>query len=669
MVDEILVQRDAVRRLPDMDPRHILLQHGAALLQKQNVGGHLGARVGFKGRVGQAHRADQITARCQITAHLLALFVQRAGGRDEPHHAAHAQLIHGFYQKIVVDLKMQLIIPSVADLILPERHIADGKVKETVGQVGFFVPCDLDSRFLVQLFGDAPRHTVQLNAVEFGIVGVKFTVPMPKERPHAHTGFQHVAAHAADAFQSAVHGMNNGGRGVKGGQGRFPRSGIFVLGQKGFQLFVLGVPVVLAGVKGIGQITPAEIPRQNVLFGFGGRRAALLDGFQGLNRFHIGSKLFFRTFGHGRFIGCQIVSQVILGRLRCRGQSLHIRHHFGHKGAFCRLALLNFVAIHFHQGVKFQRGQQVAVHGFQRGKGFLRVEGVIHQFADGAAFQIRADLNGVLLVLGGGVAQIDLREIRKVGICDVKLISEVIRNVGKRLFQLVGITVDSRHFRQHHAAVAGFCVQQRLQLFAADGAADQREIFVPQMHIEFADVLHREPLSVFQIDHTALGAYGLDFRLNDRARGLFFLLLRQPDGILFFFLRRQIALHFQQVGNALRGFFPLEFAFKPPVRAGHCQRQPRRAVPDPAVPAVLVIPGSTAAAVFFFQEFGVIAPLFGKVPIDAQLALLEPAAVCNSKVYFLIGDMAAVVPDWRVFHRTVYGALLFFLAAQLVVCQ
>ena len=70
------------------------------------------------------------------------------------------------------------------------------------------------------------------------------------------------------------------------------------------------------------------------------------------------------------------------------------------------------------------------VHGFQRGKGFLRVEGVIYQFADGAAFQIRADLNGVLLVLGGGVAQVDLREVRKVGIRDVKLISEIIRNVG-----------------------------------------------------------------------------------------------------------------------------------------------------------------------------------------------------------------------------------------------
>ena len=261
-------------------------------------------------------------------------------------------------------------------------------------------------------------------------MGVELTVPMPEKRPHAHTGFQHVAAHAADALQGAVHSMDDGGRGVKGSQGRFPRGGIFVLGQKGFQLFVLGVPVVLAGVKGICQTTPAEIPRQNVLLGFGGRRAALLDGFQGLNSGHIGGKLFFRAFGHGRFIGCQIVGQVILGRFRRSGQPLHVRHHFGHKGAFCRFALLNFVAIHFHQGVKFQRGQQVAVHGFQRGKGFLRVEGVIHQFADGAAFQIRADLNGVLLVLGGGVTKVDLREVRKVGIRDVKLISEIIRNVG-----------------------------------------------------------------------------------------------------------------------------------------------------------------------------------------------------------------------------------------------
>lgn len=92
-------------------------------------------------------------------------------------------------------------------------------------------------------------------------------------------------------------------------------------------------------------------------------------------------------------------------------------------------------------------------------------------------------------------------------------------------------------------------------------------------------------------------------------------------------------------------------------------------MPDPTVLAVLVIPGSSTVAVFFFQELGVITLLFGKVPIDTQLALLKPAAVCNHKVYFLIGDMAAVVPDRRVFHRTRYGALLFFLAAQLVICQ
>ena len=126
---------------------------------------------------------------------------------------------------------MQLIIPAVADLILSKRHIADGKVKEVVRQVGFFIACDLNFRFLVKLLRNAPGQAIQLHAVQLGIVGIELAVPVAEERTDTHTGLQHIAAHAADMLQGAVHSVNDRRRCVKGSQGGFPRSGVFVLCQ------------------------------------------------------------------------------------------------------------------------------------------------------------------------------------------------------------------------------------------------------------------------------------------------------------------------------------------------------------------------------------------------------------------------------------------------------
>ena len=149
MVDEILVQRNTVRGLAHMNPRRVLLQDPPTLLQKQNVRGDRRPGLCGKSIVGQPHRANQITAGSQIPAHAFGLFIQRAGGRYKRHNAADAELIYGFGKKVIVDLKVQLVVLAVRDLILSKRHIADSQIKEAVRQVGFFVAADLNFGFLV----------------------------------------------------------------------------------------------------------------------------------------------------------------------------------------------------------------------------------------------------------------------------------------------------------------------------------------------------------------------------------------------------------------------------------------------------------------------------------------------------------------------------------------
>ena len=242
--------------------------------------------------------------------------------------------------------------------------------------------------------------------------------------------------------------MNDRRRCVKCCQGGFTRSGVFILGQQGFQLLVLGMPVILAGVKGICQTAPAKIASQNILFLLGRRGTtgchALLDFFQRADGLHIDSELCFRTFRHGRFIRCKVVRAVILGRFLTRSKAVYILHDLRYKGGFLRFVcadfgflFLDFVDVHFHQAVKIEIGKCHPVHIFQRSVCILCIEGIVHKLADGAMLQIRIDLNRMLLVLGGGVAKADLGKVGEIRLCDFKLILEVVLDIREGLLTLL----------------------------------------------------------------------------------------------------------------------------------------------------------------------------------------------------------------------------------------
>ena len=94
VVDEILVQRDAVFCFSNVYPRCVLLQDSAALLQKQNVGGHFRTGIALERGVGQTYCADQVTPRGKVLAHFFGLFIQCAGSGDERHNAADTQFIY-----------------------------------------------------------------------------------------------------------------------------------------------------------------------------------------------------------------------------------------------------------------------------------------------------------------------------------------------------------------------------------------------------------------------------------------------------------------------------------------------------------------------------------------------------------------------------------------------
>ena len=65
------------------------------------------------------------------------------------------------------------------------------------------------------------------------------------------------------------------------------------------------------------------------------------------------------------------------------------------------------------------------------------IQGIIHKLADRAMLQIRTDLNRMLLVLSGGIAQTDLGKVGEIRLGDFKLILEIVLDIGESLFTLL----------------------------------------------------------------------------------------------------------------------------------------------------------------------------------------------------------------------------------------
>ena len=146
---------------------------------------------------------------------------------------------------------------------------------------------------------------------------------------------------------------------------------------------------------------------------------------------------------------------------------------------------------------------------------------------------------------------------------------------------------------EHHTTVARVGVQLPLKLLPANGAPNQGYFLVPQMHVKLPDALHGKPVVILQIDNAALGANRSGIRyvaglIAHRTGG--FSLLGSPCGILLQLLRRQKALHLDQIGNALGCGPPWQPALKAAFFICQNQLQSGRAMVHPAMSTALVVP-------------------------------------------------------------------------------
>ena len=320
VVEKILVDREAFFGPAGLRPVRGDVQRTVPLLQKQDVGHHIGARIGAEGVIGQADGSQQLGPLGQIPAHGGILGVHCIAAGDERHHAARPHLVQRFCEKVVVDVETQFVVGFVVHLILSERDVTDGKVVK-IPPVGGFKSCHRDVGLGVELLCDVPGNAVQLHAVQ--------TAPGHALRQHpeeiAHTAgrLQNVAGAEAHLFYRVVNGADHSGAGVVGVEGRGPGRFIFLRGQKLFQFGVLLGPGSFGWVEGIRHAAPAHIAGQHFLLFRRGLAGGFLQVFQQLDCRHIGlvlglgAALAQMVVGDVKIlrIAAQVVPVLLIGRL------------------------------------------------------------------------------------------------------------------------------------------------------------------------------------------------------------------------------------------------------------------------------------------------------------------------------------------------------------------
>jgi len=231
VVQEIAVDGKTVLRLSGLGPFRHDVQRAVPLLEEDDVRYHLGTGILFERVIRQTDSSQQLSTLGKIAAHGGILGVHSIAGGYKSHHAAGTHLVQCFGKKVVVNTETQLVVGFVIDLILTERYIADGKVKE-VTPIGGLKAAYCDVRLGIELLCDAPGNRVQLHAVQTAVS--HFLRQHTKEIAHTHRRLQNISGLKSHTVHRFIDGLNDRRAGVMGVEGRASGGGIFLRGQQFF---------------------------------------------------------------------------------------------------------------------------------------------------------------------------------------------------------------------------------------------------------------------------------------------------------------------------------------------------------------------------------------------------------------------------------------------------
>ena len=179
-----------------------------------------------------------------------------------------------------MDGEAEPVILRVMDLVLAERHVADGEVK-IARAVRRLETRDGDVCLGIELLCYAPGDAVQLYAVELAALhGFR---QQAEEVADAHRRLEYVPALEAYAAHGLVDGADDRGRGIVRVERRASRGLVFFRREQGFKLCVFLRPVGFILVEHLGYAAPADVAGELVLLLGRGLKAVSLKVLEQLD--------------------------------------------------------------------------------------------------------------------------------------------------------------------------------------------------------------------------------------------------------------------------------------------------------------------------------------------------------------------------------------------------
>ena len=176
-----------------------------------------------------------------------------------------------------MDQEIVLIVSLVRNLELTERYIADRRIEEAIGKIGFLKALHGNTGVLIELSRDPAGNTVELNSVK--LCGTHAVGDKSHEIANTAGGFQYVAGFEVHVFKCLINGFDNDRRRIERCQRGFTRRFILIIRKQFFQLQI----VRIIFFEEVRQATPADILGQYILF-VGLRQSVFaLQLFQKLN--------------------------------------------------------------------------------------------------------------------------------------------------------------------------------------------------------------------------------------------------------------------------------------------------------------------------------------------------------------------------------------------------
>ena len=231
VVDKIPVDGKPVLRLSGLGPFRHDVQRAIPLLEKDDVGYHLGTGILFERVIRQTDDSQQLGTLSKIPAHGGILGVHGISRGHKSYHTAGTHLIQCFGKKIVMNTEIQLVVGFVVDLILAKRHITNGKVIE-ISPVGGLKPGHGDVGLGVELLCNPSTDGIQLNAIQTAVS--HFFRQHTEEIAHTAGRLQDVAGLKTHAAHGLIDGPDYRGTGVVRVEGGTSGGGIFLRGQQFF---------------------------------------------------------------------------------------------------------------------------------------------------------------------------------------------------------------------------------------------------------------------------------------------------------------------------------------------------------------------------------------------------------------------------------------------------